>query len=173
MSCVVRRAGPADAAALANIGAATFALGDSPSTPSANLDHYLRTELTPARFDEHLRDSAVVAYIAEVANAAADYLMLRMDGRPQSIASAKHPLRLWRIYVLAAHHGSGVAATLMQQTLDYAREHGHDMLWLGVSEHNARGQAFYRKHGFSVVGDEAFHVGAGAHHDLVMARQVG
>jgi ribosomal protein S18 acetylase RimI-like enzyme len=155
---------------MARIGAATFALGDSPSTTAADLDRYLRTELTPDRFAGHMRDAAVAAYIAEVAGAAAGYLMLRTDGNPQSIAPARRPLRLWRIYVLPAHHGSGVASALMQQALDYAREHDHDVLWLGVSEHNARGQAFYRKHGFRVVGDEQFHVGASDHHDVIMAR---
>jgi ribosomal protein S18 acetylase RimI-like enzyme len=172
MICTVRRATPSDAAAMARIGVATFALGDSPSTPPAELEAYLSTELTPARFAEHLHNAVVAAYIADVGSEPAGYLMLRTDGHPQSIAHAKRPLRLWRIYVLPQHHGGGVAAALMTQTFAHARDNEHDVVWLGVSEHNGRGQAFYRKHGFGVVGDEQFHVGAGAHHDLVMARTV-
>jgi ribosomal protein S18 acetylase RimI-like enzyme len=168
----VRPATVSDAAAMASIGAATFALGDSPSTPSADSDFYIRTELAPARFVEHMQNTAVAAYLAEVERAPAGYLMLRTDGHARSIAHAKRPLRLWRIYVLPQHHGSGVASALMQQTFAHARDGGHDVLWLGVSEHNARGQAFYRKHDFRVVGDEQFHVGAGAHHDLIMSCDV-
>jgi ribosomal protein S18 acetylase RimI-like enzyme len=154
---------------MARIGAATFALGDSPSTPADEQDAYVRTELAPARFAAHLQDPAVAAYIADVANSPAGYLMLRSDGHAQCVAHAERPLRLWRIYVLPQHHGFGVAAALMKQAFAHARDNGHDVMWLGVSEHNARGQAFYRKCGFQTVGKEQFHVGSDAHHDLVMS----
>ena len=170
MNCVVRAATPSDAAHMAAIGAATFALGDSPSTPRADLDAYVQSELTAARFTEHLQNPSIAAYVADVDGEPAGYLMLRSDGRAACIASSKRPLRLWRIYVLSEFHGAGVAAALMQTAFEHARVMTCDVLWLGVSEHNARGQAFYRKHGFVVVGDEQFHVGAGAHHDVIMAR---
>jgi ribosomal protein S18 acetylase RimI-like enzyme len=170
MNCIIRTATSSDAATLAAIGAATFALGDSPATPAADLDAYVRNELTAARFAEHLQNPSIATYVADADGAPAGYLMLRSDGRAACIAHAKHALRLWRIYVLRAFHGSGVAAALMETAFAHARAAHCDILWLGVSEHNARGQAFYRKHGFRVVGDEQFHVGPSAHHDVIMAR---
>ena len=169
MNFVVRLANSSDAVAMATIGAATFALGDSPATSPADLEANVRDELSAARFAEHLQNPSIVAYVADVERVPAGYLMLQTDGyHPTCVSPAKRPLRLWRIYVLPRFHGSGLAAALMERTFEHARRNDHDVVWLGVSEHNARGQAFYRKSGFEIVGDEQFHVGSGAHHDLVM-----
>jgi ribosomal protein S18 acetylase RimI-like enzyme len=154
---------------MARIGVATFALGDSPSTSPADLEAYARAELTAARFAEHMQNPAVISYVADIGDVPAGYLMLRTDGHPACLTTATRPLRLWRIYVLPEFHGSGLTAALMDNAFAHARREAHDVLWLGVSEHNARGQAFYRKFGFQIVGDEQFHVGSGAHHDLVMS----
>ena len=66
-------------------------------------------------------------------------------------------------------HGSGVAAQLMSMALDRAQDHGHDVIWLGVSEHNARGIAFYRKYRFQPHCLHQVSVGDHAHSDLVMS----
>jgi GNAT superfamily N-acetyltransferase len=57
--------------------------------------------------------------------------------------------RLNALYVLAAHHGSGAAAQLMDAVLDPA---GEAVLW--VADPNPRAQAFYRKHRFAADGAE-------------------
>jgi ribosomal protein S18 acetylase RimI-like enzyme len=53
--------------------------------------------------------------------------------------------------------------------LDEARAHGHDVLWLGVWEHNARARAFYARWGFSEVGEMNFLLGSDPQRDLVLA----
>ncbi|WP_255964558.1 GNAT family N-acetyltransferase, partial [Staphylococcus aureus] len=37
-----------------------------------------------------------------------------------------------------------------------AQEHNKHKIWLGVWEHNPRAQAFYKRHGFKVVGEHHF-----------------
>lgn len=169
---VIRPATVLDATTMAGIGAATFALACPPSTPAVDLEEYRSSELTPARFAAHLRNPVVSAYLADVSGKPAGYLMLRIDEQPSCISASPNPLQLWRLYVLPQFHGAGPAAALIETTFNHARRRGCDLVWLGVSEHNARGIAFYRKHGFTVVGDQTFHVGADAHHDLVMSCSV-
>ncbi len=56
----------------------------------------------------------------------------------------RNAVELWQLYVAPALHGSGVASQLMSAAMDHARTQLHDVVWLGLSEHNARGVAFYR-----------------------------
>jgi ribosomal protein S18 acetylase RimI-like enzyme len=57
----------------------------------------------------------------------------------------------------------------MSAARDHARRHRHDLMWLGVSEHNLRAIAFYRKHGFGALGIHAVGSGAHAHEDVLMS----
>jgi ribosomal protein S18 acetylase RimI-like enzyme len=43
-------------------------------------------------------------------------------------------------------------------------------MWLGVWERNPRAVAFYRKYGFTRVGEHTFMLGADAQTDWVLAR---
>jgi diamine N-acetyltransferase len=171
MTIRVRPAQPADADALARIGASTFALACPPSTPAADLEAYIRSELTPQRFREYLASPASTLFAAEVDGAVAGYLMLSGEPAPQAVA-AERPLQIQRLYVLQQFHGAAIGLLLMGQALEQARDGGHDGLWLSVSKHNRRGIAFYRKTGFAVVGEQTFPVGKDLHEDFIMARRV-
>jgi len=51
-----------------------------------------------------------------------------------------------------------------------ARDRGARTMWLGVWEENHRAHAFYRKHGYAVVGEHVFMLGADAQRDLILAK---
>lgn len=166
-----RPALPADAESFAAIGAETFALACPPDTAKAALDTYIRAELGAERFREHLASPAKSLFAAEVGEAVVGYLMLDRETCPP-VVQALRPLEVSRLYVLSRFHGSGVGQALLGVALEQARAGGHDALWLGVSRHNARGIAFYRKLGFRVVGEQRFPVGGELHEDFVMCRIV-
>jgi ribosomal protein S18 acetylase RimI-like enzyme len=79
-------------------------------------------------------------------------------------------LELKRLYVARACHGQGVAQALMDAALDAARARGAQTMWLGVWERNPRAVAFYRKYGFTRVGEHTFMLGTDAQTDWVLAR---
>jgi ribosomal protein S18 acetylase RimI-like enzyme len=66
--------------------------------------------------------------------------------------------------------GRGAAGTLMRAVEGAACGRNADTVWLGVWERNLRAQAFYRKHGFAVVGTQVFMMGRDPQRDFVMAR---
>lgn len=168
----VRAAVPEDAAHFARIGAATFALACPPSTPRKDLDAYIASELSPVRFAQDIAGPAKRLFAAVLGQDVVGYLMLCREKAPATIR-AKLPLELRRLYVLPEHHGSGVAAALLAEAIREAIAGANDALWLSVSIENHRGIAFYRKNGFTVVGDQQFTVGSDIHHDLLMCRRVG
>jgi ribosomal protein S18 acetylase RimI-like enzyme len=111
-----------------------------------------------------------VVYVAEVDTRAVGFLALQREGH--SAIAAQHPLKLWQLYVMPAFHGRGVAAQLMSAAIEHARKHQNDVIWLGVSEENARGIAFYLKHGFAAAGVHPVGAGEHTHNDIIMSRAV-
>lgn len=56
----------------------------------------------------------------------------------------------------------------MTETLDRAKESGATSVWLGVSSVNERAKRFYRKRGFSAVGQKYFMFGGIEERDDVL-----
>lgn len=167
----VRPAVPTDSGHFARIGAATFALACPPSTPPKDLEAYIATELSAARFEQDIACGTKSLFSAEAAEEVVGYMMLCREGAPQAVR-AENPLELRRLYAMPQHHGRGVAASLLAEAITEAIRHANDALWLTVSVENHRAINFYRKHGFSAVGEQQFKVGSDIHRDLVMSRSL-
>ena len=60
----------------------------------------------------------------------------------------------------------------MEAALDAARTRGAQTIWLGVWERNARAVAFYRKSGFTRIGEHDFLLGNDVQTDWLFARSV-
>jgi len=61
---------------------------------------------------------------------------------------------LGALYYLQSYWGTGRAANLYQQAIDHLRASGNSTATLWVLDANARGIAFYQKHGFKFDGQE-------------------
>lgn len=119
---------------------------------------HLRRDLADPRFDFRiaLEDGVVIGYCK--------------IGPPvftDEVESAG-TVQLHQLYVEPAHHGHGVAATLLDWAIAHARRDGATGLLLTVWEENARAQRFYVKHGFRHVGDYAFRTGSQIDRDLIL-----
>jgi ribosomal protein S18 acetylase RimI-like enzyme len=97
------------------------------------------------------------------------FAQLRWDSVPECVV-ADSPGEIQRLYVDGEWHGKGIAQELMIACLEEMKEHGSDVVWLGVWERNPRAIAFYRKFGFVEVGEHIFPLGADPQRDIVMVR---
>jgi diamine N-acetyltransferase len=172
----VRPAREADVPALAAVAAATFALACPPSLTEARVDAFVQEVLSPARFTDYVADAHRHVLLAERAGTALGYAML-VAGDPQDpdVGAAirlRPTVELSKIYVLPQAHGTGAAALLMSEALDWARGSGAAGVWLGVNQQNERAQRFYRKSGFEQVGTKRFLVGGVYEDDFVMEHQL-
>ena len=172
----VRPAAPYDAAALHRVAALTFPLACTPQTPDEEVAAFVAAHLSESAFAAHLADPARIILVAPATDPAelAGYTMLAL-GEPDDpdVAQAvrvRPTIELARMYVDPAHHGSGVAGLLMAAALDAARRSGASSVWLGVSEENARANAFYARHGFERVGRKRFRIGDRWEDDFVRER---
>src|SRR5699024_7238067 len=120
MKTLVRPAKPSDTTAMAEIGADTFALACPPSTSATDLQSYIDSELTAARFTQHLACSSTSLFVAEINEFVAGYLMLCREDMPAEVRS-RSAIELRRIYVRSQYHGWGVASALMAEAIKTAR----------------------------------------------------
>jgi ribosomal protein S18 acetylase RimI-like enzyme len=188
-SVVVRRAAPAEAADVAWLAAATFPLACPPGTEVAEMALHVARRLTPAQFRAWATSpdhALLVATAADDPDRLLGYALVRVgvpDGEReaavlQEATGGPGPYaELSKIYAHPEAQGTGSSSALMVAALrageELAAAHGHVSLpvWLGTNGENRRAQAFYRKHGFEVVGTRTYDVGGVLHDDVVMLHQ--
>ncbi|MDQ1638276.1 MAG: diamine N-acetyltransferase [Pyrinomonadaceae bacterium] len=168
---IIRRGNAGDAALLAELGARTFSETFAPDNSPADMAAYLATAFSPSQQTSELADRETLFLIAESDGIAIGYAMLR-SGNVLENVTGKNPIELVRLYVSQDRLGSGVGAALMQACIREASRRGHKTLWLGVWEHNARAQAFYRKWNFTEIGTHVFHLGDDPQTDILMQRTI-
>lgn len=165
----IRRGTHADAGLLSELGARTFSEAFAADNTPEDLAAYMATSFNVQQLTAQLDDPASTFLIAEVNGNAAGYARLLAREPAEGIAGAK-PVELVRLYVLREWLGRGIGEQLMRACIDAARQAGHETIWLGVWERNARAQAFYRKWNFRTVGEHIFPLGADRQRDLLMER---
>ncbi len=154
---------PADAAALAEFARDTFVATFGHLYPPADLHAFLDGKYGVALQRAELEDPANHYRIALEDDEIVGYC-LSGDLR---LAADGPGLELHRLYVAEHARGRGVAATLMEDAIAWARSRGAPALYLSVWENNERAQRFYRRYGFLHVGEHAFMVGSIRDRDLI------
>ena len=165
----IRRGTVEDAALLFELGARTFSETFAADNTPEDLAAYLATNFNVAQQAAELEDPASTFMIAEVEGRAAGYAKLH-DGEPEKGVEGANPVELVRLYVSRDWLGRGIGEQLMRACLDEAKQAGHETIWLGVWERNARAQAFYRKWNFRAVGEHMFRLGSDLQRDILMER---
>nr|WP_245529045.1 GNAT family N-acetyltransferase [Beutenbergia cavernae] len=172
----IRAAASTDAAALADLAAATFPLACPPDTTLGSARAFVAEHLSAERFSAYLRDPDRTVLVAEDATGLVGYTMLvagePYDAHVAELVIDRPTIELSKCYALPRMHGTGTSRLLIDASLDAARSGGARSVWLGVNQQNARARAFYAKAGFDVVGTKTFQVGERLEDDYVLVRQL-
>jgi ribosomal protein S18 acetylase RimI-like enzyme len=131
------------------------------------MDLHCRKPYGPEIQLQEITDAGLVTLLADIDGELAGFAQLRLRA-PQPCIPATNPMELSRLYVAKSWHGCGVAQRLMHRVLETVQSQRCTDLWLGVWERNARALAFYRKFGFTMVGEHVFTVGTDPQRDLIL-----
>lgn len=167
----IRPATGRDARELADLGTQTFLEAYGDANDPADLAAYIADTYTEHLIAAALQSPAVTYLIAEADGRAIGFAKLVAGSRSPDVDTA-HPAELEQLYVLGHRHGGGVGTALIEACVEQARDHGCDVLWLGVWEDNRRAIGFYQRLGFVQVGTHTFRLGAQAQTDVLMALQL-
>jgi ribosomal protein S18 acetylase RimI-like enzyme len=163
----VRRGVVADAAALAEFAARSFADAFAADNNPHDLQAHLTASFGAPQQTRELEDPGVITLLAQSAGALIGYAQVRVK-RPPDCITQPHAVEIHRFYVDRSAHGKGVARQLMNAAFDAARSLQGKHVWLSVWERNPRAIAFYGKCGFLDVGSTDFFVGPDRQTDRVL-----
>lgn len=169
MSAGFRAADAGDAEALDRIFETSFCDTFAHLYRSEDLESFL-SSFGVEDWRAQIDDPQYAFRIAEVDNEAVAYAKLGPMKLP--IEPSGRALLLDQLYVLKAHHGSGIAQELMDWAVDEARRRGAEELYLTVYVDNHRARRFYDRYGFEAVGRYDFMVGSHADEDIIMRRSL-
>jgi GNAT superfamily N-acetyltransferase len=166
---VIRRAGPADARTLSELGARTFTETFAHLYPPHDLEAFLAEAYGLERTKADLADLRKASWLVE------------QDGEPIGYALAgpcalPHPDvtpdcgELKRIYFVKGRQGGGLGKRLFADVMDWLQSGGPRNVWIGVWSENHGAQRFYERHGFARVGEYGFAVGGTVDHEFILRR---
>lgn len=154
---------PADAPALAELGAATFVESFGHLYTAEDLHAFLAESHSVQGYSRALANPGYALWLAE---------RPARDGSPRAIGYAQAgPCglphddvqpgdgELKRLYLLKSEQNGGVGAALFAQALAWLERDGPRTLWISVWSENFGAQRFYGRHGFEFAGEYAFIVG--------------
>lgn len=166
----IRRATPDDAAAAAELGAATFVETFGHLYPPEDLQTFLDKNHTPESWSRTLTDPQRAAWIVE-----------HEDGRKIGfivVGACKLPVEnmeadageVQQLYILAEFHNLRLGARLMDVGLEWLASQGRSPLYIGAWSENYGAQRFYERYGFSKVGEYGFPVGSTVDREFILKR---
>jgi diamine N-acetyltransferase len=166
----IRPATAQDAETLSQIGAATFLESYTEIIDGPDMVAHCARQHSMAVYGKYLADPACSVWIAEYAATGAP-LGYAVNCPPDlPVAIQPGDVELKRIYVFSRFHGARIGPRLMEAALEDARARGAPRLLLGTYQDNHRAVAFYKRHGFELIGTRQFQVGTKLFDDIVLAR---
>jgi ribosomal protein S18 acetylase RimI-like enzyme len=159
-------ASESDALRLSVLAANLFHQTYTDSMPADALKTHIAEDFGVAQQRAELLDTNITTLLVEIENELVGYAQIRLKPIPVTV-DYDVTAELWRIYVDKSCHGLGVGRQLLCRVGEIALERSHDKIWLGVWEHNEKAIVFYKKLGFSVVGQHVFNLGGEVQNDFV------
>ncbi|QNN47616.1 GNAT family N-acetyltransferase [Thermomonas brevis] len=155
----IRRATVADAATLAELGAATFVETFGHLYTPEDLQAFLDESHTIEAYAKALANPHYALWLAEdEAGRAIGYAQAGCCGLPHEDVRPEDG-ELKRLYVRAGIQGGGIGRALMDAAMAWLLRDGPRTLWLSVWSENLGAQRFYARYGFDFAGEYAFVVG--------------
>ena len=167
MNYIIRPAQIPDAPALSALARETFVDTYAAHNTADDLRLHLERTYTDSQQREEIGNSSWLTLVADAGVALAGFAQLRFGPAPPCVAS-QTPCEILRFYVQRNWQGRGLAQALMTSASTAARSAGADAIWLGVWNRNDRACAFYRKCGFTQIGETTFTLGMDVQRDFVM-----
>ncbi|WP_379922544.1 GNAT family N-acetyltransferase [Erythrobacter sp. R86502] len=156
---IYRPATPADASALAKLGADTFVAAFGHLYRAADLEAFLAEVHDTQAVAAEIAGRECTHCLVEHDGALIAFCKLRYPSHYTAYSQARRPLELAQLYALPGHTGAGIGARLMDWTLGQAKVGGHDAIVLSVYAENYGAQRFYQRYGFGKIADITFRVG--------------
>ena len=156
---------------LCSFGYRTFDQAFRKLNNQKDFDTYLSNAFSLDTISGELKDSRSEFFVAFQGDEPVGYFKLFAGPAPECVTCLP-AIELARFYALKSQWGKGVGKAMMEKAMDLARGHGFSAMWLSSWKKNHRGNVFYKKWGFDVVGEQTFTIGKDIQQDFVLSRRL-
>ncbi|RYY62500.1 MAG: GNAT family N-acetyltransferase [Chitinophagaceae bacterium] len=167
----VKKAGPPEAALIADLSRSTFHDTFAPVNTKENMDKFMREKFSSQMLIDEVSEPGNHFFIAWEGTTPVGYSRVRENNNPPGL-EGRETIEIARIYAIREAIGKGVGKELMQAAIDLGRSLGKEVVWLGVWEHNLPAIAFYEKWGFERFSDHEFILGDDVQTDWLLRRNL-
>ncbi len=165
----IRRAGSADAAALAEVGARTFTETFGHLYPPQDLAAFLAEGHTVEAAARVLADPQQAVWLALAGDAVVGYAHAGPSSIPNPVAAGCAELK--RLYLIKGWQSGGLGRRLMETALAWLEQRPEPDICIGVWSENHGAQRFYARFGFEKVGEYEFPVGSTRDQEFIFRRR--
>lgn len=158
-----------NAALLCTLATKTFDQAFRKLNNQKDFDAYVSHAFSLDTISAEVIDSRTEFFVAFKGDEPVGYFKLFAGPGPECVTPPPS-IELARLYALKNQWGKGVGQTMMEEALALSRRRGFAAIWLSSWKENHRGNAFYGKWGFDVVGEQTFTIGRDVQQDFVMRR---
>ena len=158
-----------DAAALAELGRASFVAAFGHLYRPDDLAAFLAEYRTAEKFRQHLADAPTRVEVAEEDGKLDAYCLIVRGHRfdEQGEPRPERPLFVSQLYCAPEMTGRGLGAALLEWAIGEGRAWGADAVQLSVFSEKFGAQRFYQRYGFAKVADIDFWVGNHCDHEFL------
>jgi diamine N-acetyltransferase len=164
----IRRASPDDAAAAAEIGAATFVETFGHLYPPEDLRAFLEKSHSRENWSQTLSDPNRAIWLVEhESGRTIGFLVVGACKLPVPEMEANAG-EIQQLYVYAEFHNLRLGSRLMSVGLEWLESQGRTPVYIGVWSENYGAHRFYGRYGFSKVGEYGFPVGQTVDREFIL-----
>jgi ribosomal protein S18 acetylase RimI-like enzyme len=157
MDILIRRATENDWKLIVDMGQVSVGDAHRASCSEADMNHYLSTHYNEAAIRKELSDPANIYYILFYNDQPAGFSKIVLNA-PHPNVPHKNGTKLDRIYLLSQFHDLKLGHQLLHHNVALSKENGQCCMWLFTWTGNERAVRFYKRNGFTVIGDHMFKV---------------
>lgn len=132
-----------------------------------DMDQYLKENFSYEQIEYEMKNNGSRFYIVEDCKNVVAYMKLNLD-HAQTEEGHENSLEVQRIYVLQDYKGKHIGKSLLQKSIELAKNNSLTYVWLGVWENNFNAIKFYEKLGFVKFGTHVFKLGEDEQTDNLM-----
>ncbi len=168
---IIQLAEPSDAFSLANFAEKTFREAFAKLNDKKNFEKYVALSFTENQIRSEIIDSASTFFIAKLNGVWVGYAKLNR-GIPPDCVTQIPAVELSRLYSMQEYLGCGIGPALLESCINYASENDFKSIWLSSWKKNSRGNSFYTKMQFQIIGDTTFALGSDIQDDYIFAKSI-
>lgn len=144
-----------DVPLLVTIGRRSLVESHGRSAPTEVFDAYLAEKFTAEALETELADAANIFHLIYYNDLPSGYSKISYNCPIEPVASPRIT-KLERLYLLSEFYDKKLGHHLLQFNIDLAKRARQEGMWLYVWKENERALRFYRRAGFTIVGDGFF-----------------